>query len=173
MWFWSNTCKERREECDQWLGVVLIKHMKRKEGGMCFNYICLIRITSNHGKIPTSFLYMCLIRTTSNHWSHSSLLRKEGGMWPMIRCGSDQTHVKKGGRNFTMIRCDSDQTYVIEGGRNVTNGVWSGPHLIIGHIPPSFLYMCLIRTTSNHWSHSSLLSLHSDQWLDVVLIKHM
>jgi hypothetical protein len=32
----------------------------------------------------------------------------------MIRCGSDQTHVKKRG--------------------------------------PSFLYICLIRTTSNHWS---------------------
>ena len=39
----------------------------------------------------------------------------------MIRCGSDQTHVKKGGRNFTMIRCDSDQTYVKKGGKNVTN----------------------------------------------------
>jgi TM2 domain-containing membrane protein YozV len=50
-----------------------------------------------------------------------------------------------------MIRCGSDQTYVKKGGRNVT---------IIGKIPPSFLYMCLIRTTSNHWSHSSLLSLH-------------
>jgi hypothetical protein len=50
----------------------------------------------------------------------------------MIRCGSDQTHVKKGGE----------------------------PHLIIGHIPPFFLYICLIRATSNHWSHSSLLSLH-------------
>jgi hypothetical protein len=49
----------------------------------------------------------------------------------MNRCGSD------------MIRCGSDQT-----------------HIIIGHIPPSFPYMCLIRTTSNHCSHSSLLSLH-------------
>jgi hypothetical protein len=36
-----------------------------------------------------------------------------------------------------MIRCGFDQTYVKKGGRNVTN-----------------------RTTSNHWSHSSLLSLH-------------
>jgi hypothetical protein len=54
-----------------------------------------------------------------------------------------------------MIRCGSDQTYVKKGERNVTN-----EHLIIGHIPPSFLYICLIRTTSNHWSHSSILSLH-------------
>jgi hypothetical protein len=32
--------------------------------------------------------------------------------------------------------------------------------LDVVHIPPSFLYICLIRTTSNHLSHSSLLSLH-------------
>jgi hypothetical protein len=64
-----------------------------------------------------------------------------------------------------MIRCGSDQTYVKK-----------GPHLIIGHIPPSFLCMYLFRTTSNHWSHSSLLSLHmldQNHILDVVLIQHM
>jgi hypothetical protein len=55
-----------------------------------------------------------------------------------------------------MIRCGSDETYV----KPIFTYVSSEPHLIIGHIPPSFLYMCLIRTTSNHWSHSSLLSLH-------------
>ena len=42
-------------------------------------------------------------------------------MWPMIRCGSDQTYVKKGGGMWPMIRCGSDQTYVKKGGRNVTN----------------------------------------------------
>ena len=41
-------------------------------------------------------------------------------MWPMIRCGSDQTYVKKGGGMWPMIRCGS-QTYVKKGGRNVTN----------------------------------------------------
>ena len=33
-------------------------------------------------------------------------------MWPMIRCGSDQTYVKKGGGMWPMIICGSDQTYV-------------------------------------------------------------
>jgi hypothetical protein len=83
-----------------------------------------------------------------------------------------------------MIRCDSDQTYASLLSLHMFDQnhiyslvtflppfftyVLSEPHLIIGHIPPSFLYMCLNRTTSNHWSHSSLLSLHMfDQ------IKHM
>ena len=42
-------------------------------------------------------------------------------MWPMIRCGSDQTYVKKEGGMWPMIRCGSDQTYVKKGERNVTN----------------------------------------------------
>ena len=42
-------------------------------------------------------------------------------MWPMIRCGSDQTYVKKRGGMWPMIGCGSDQTYVKKGGRNVTN----------------------------------------------------
>jgi hypothetical protein len=50
-----------------------------------------------------------------------------------------------------MIKCGSDQTDVKKGERNVTTD---------GHNPPSFPYICLIRTTSNHWSQSSLLSLH-------------
>jgi hypothetical protein len=144
MWFWSNICKERRGECDQWLDVVLIKHI-------FFTYVW----SEPHliiGHIPPSFLYICLIRTTSNHWSH---------MWPMIRCGSDQTHVKKGGRNVTNDYMWFWSNICKE--RREECDQWldvSEPHLIIGHIPPSFLYICFIRTTSNHWSHSSLLSLH-------------
>jgi hypothetical protein len=69
------------------LDVVLIKHMFPP----FFTSLC----SEPHliiGHIPPSFIYICLIRT---------MQRKEGGMSPMIRCGSDQTHVKKGRRNVT------------------------------------------------------------------------
>jgi hypothetical protein len=52
-----------------------------------------------------------------------------------------------------MIKCGSYQTDV--------------------HIPPYFLFICLIRTTSNLWSHSSLLSLHMFDQNHIYIIGHI